>query len=518
MTLQIHFEGEGGTPPVAIAHEVQLTRRTGSSVVLNAVIDFDISGDSSAFLDSALTPLAAGEIVVIPQFRGEPLFPLLELSLVGIEWRNQNNQLAELSACATRVDRERSDDDPFIPRHRVLHAKNMKALIELFPAVAMLSDEVAVEFEKIEFADAEDATIIQPGVSDYRFVNELLSYAVSHQQGNERMYPVMTGGNSDATAGRWVITWGDKNAYEALGATDSRKCEDDEFLFTSAKTIQAMDARFNSVYDQFPSVTRTLERTAFDDSKWQEWIKQDLPLFSSNTGHMVHEIRDRILYQGASLQWTTHTCLLPDQVSLRSPDSDITLTPWTGIGVVKDAPKEGPWIEVEIPGFEEGANKAKARLVTNYGGPDGMQGFHFVPDVDTQVDIKYVPMVPAAPGGSAHALLLVNGNVRSESAQIASPSIVLPDPLTWDLAAQTVQKVGAISVGSDVKTTVSGEFAMDVSKSARFNVQERYLANVGKNYQVFSSFPVEINAGMQDLHLFGGNTKIVLSKGIVNLA
>jgi hypothetical protein len=233
---------------------------------------------------------------------------------------------------------------------------------------------------------------------------------------------------------------------------------------------------------------------------------------------MVHEIQDRILFQGESVQWTTHTCLLPDHVSLRSPDSDVTLTPWSGIGVVKDAPKDGPWIEVEIPGFEADANKAKARLVTNYSGPDGMQGFHFVPDVDTEVNIKYLPMVPDSPGGSAHALLLVCGNVRSAAAQIASPSIVLPDPLTWDLADQSIQKVGAISVGSDVKTGISGDFIMDVAKSVRFNVQERYFKQVRKNYQVFCTYPIEINSGEQDLQLLGGKTKIVLSKGLVNLA
>jgi hypothetical protein len=445
------------------------------------------------------------------------LFPNLELSLVGIEWGN-SHQLAEISACATSIDRERSDDEPFIPRHRVLHAKNMKELIELFPSVAMLSDEVGVEFEKIEFADAENATIIQPGVSDYRFVNELLSYAVSHQQGNKRMYPVMTGGSSDETAGRWVITWGDKNAYETLGATDTRQCEDDDFLFTSAKSIDAADVRFNSIYGQFPSVTRTLERKVFVVADWHNWIKQDLPLFSKSVGHMVHEIQDRILFQGESAQWTTHTCLLPDHVSLRSPDADVTLTPWTGIGVVKDAPKEGPWIEVEIPGFEEGANKTKARLVTNYGGPDGLQGFHFVPDVDTQVDIKYLPMVPESPGGSAHALLLVCGNVRSAPAQIASPSIVLPDPLTWDLADQSVQKVGAVSVGSDLKTSVSGESVLNVGKDAKFNAQGVYMANVAGTYQVFCGSPIEMNSGGQDMNLHGGKTKIILAKGLVNLA
>ena len=119
---------------------------------------------------------------------------------------------------------------------------------------------------------------------------------------------------------------------------------------------------------------------------------------------------------------------------------------------------------------------------------------------------------------TADALLLVCGNVRTEAAQIASPSIVLPDPLTWDLSDQNVQKIGDVSIGSDLKTSVSGETVLNVAKDGKFNVQGMYLANVTGNYKVFVGSPVEINSSANDLNLYGGATKVILAKGLVNLA
>lgn len=518
MTLEISFSGDGETPPIARAFEVCFLRNAGGSAELTAVVDFPVTGDTAKFLDDSLTTLAAGEIKIIPTLNGGPLFPNLDLSLVGMEWR-QNNELAEIRACATRIDRSRSDDDPFIPRHRVLHAKNLKELAELFPAVAMLSDEVAVELEKVEFADGADASIIQPGISDYRFLTEILSYGISHQQSNQRMYPVMTGGTSDATAGRWVITWGDRNAYETLGAVEQRFCDDHNFLFTSAKCISTSDTNFSSIYDRFPSVTRTLERKTFSLSAWEEWIKLDMPVFSKHLGHMAHQIQDRIIFHGERPQWTTHMALLPDNVSLKPPEADFSIAPWSGVGIVTDAPKDGPWIEVEIPGFEEDAKTAKAKLVTTYGGPTGVEGFHFVPGAGTTVYLTFVPIVPESAGSSAHALLLACGNVRVAAAQFPSPSIVLPEAVTWELADQNVEKVGTVNIVSDLVTIVGGANRLNVTGDSEVNVSGKSDVTVTKDLKIFATNGIaEINTGANNLELKGGSTQISMKKSSIDLA
>ena len=81
-----------------------------------------------------------------------------------------------------------------------------------------------------------------------------------------------------------------------------------------------------------------------------------------------------------------------------------------------------------------------------------------------------------------------------------------------------MQKIGDVSIGSDLKTSVSGETVLNVAKDGKFNVQGMYLANVTGNYKVFVGSPVEINSSANDLNLYGGATKVILAKGLVNLA
>jgi len=485
MALELKFTAEGNDTRSEHALEVELVRRVGGAVELRALVELSSTGDIREYLDASLTPLVSSEVGIEPIYKQNPLLPQMKFSLVGMQWRGEN-QAVEILACGTRIDRSRSDDDPFVPRHRILHAQNMKELLQLFPAVAELTKDVAVEFEKIDFADGKDASIVQPGISDWEFVRGLLNQSVSHQQGAQRMYPVLTGGASDGSAGKWIITWGDRAAYETLGSIDGRLCDDADYKFSLAKALSTQGGQYNSIYDRFPSVERILERPFFDSAAWTDWTKQDLPLFTKKTKNLIHRLSDQIVVTGGDYYWKTIMSLLPDNVSMRIPQSSTTIVPWRGIGIVTKAPKEGPWIEVEVPGFEGDANTAQARLVTNYGGPSGKEGFHFVPDVGTSVSLSYIPIVPKVPGGAAHALLLAHGNVRTEAAQIPSPSLVLPDPMTSELADQQVNKVGAISIGSDLAVAVSSK--------------------------------AEFNTNANDLNLKGGMTQIVLTKGMINLA
>jgi hypothetical protein len=122
------------------------------------------------------------------------------------------------------------------------------------------------------------------------------------------------------------------------------------------------------------------------------------------------------------------------------------LKSWNGEGEVVTSSTEGPWITVKLFDFEDGADKVDVRLTTPYSGTDGVKGIHAVPEEGTRIILGWS-------GHFGDSVLLI-GNVRSDPADLESPSLWLEKTSQLRTADIEAQDLGEIMVESELSVSL----------------------------------------------------------------
>ncbi len=448
--------------------EVQIERNLGSTVQCTVFVERN-GLELNQNIAKIANAIESGDVEASLQTESGSILPEgVRAVLVGGDWNRGRRARIGLKLCCTSFDRAREKDDPLIPRFRVHKGANLKEILEGLPTVAKLTKNVATEVEKVEFEDQDHACVIQDGLSDVDVFKCLLEGLVALHTGPAYAMPVLTGGMSVAeqTAGRWAVVWGGKGAYDG-DYVESHLLDDEEFEISKIGSTEHCSANFAIPHGHHASVFRRRPDREFEQAKWVDEVHTDLPLFNKSGKHCVNRIIDVLQVRGRNLRWTTRFSTIPDRLSITPRIARRPLGPWAGSGKIIKSSKKGPWLEIELPGFEEGYKTLHAKLSTPYSGSDGKKGLHLVPDVGTRVLVSTHGLIPGASGVEATATVVAN--VRDEEVEFDSPGLELDKPATVrvsdvsyeEVGKVTVKKIGEVAVNSALTTKVSGALSID---------------------------------------------------------
>jgi len=468
--LMLNF-ADGQEPIPAVS--VTLRRALGAPAAWRTIVlghQDTLGGTRVASLANGLTH---GLVDVWPSWEGDgggELGP--HGRIVGIDWRR-----GRLSGFADELDYldivaditlPKTDKDPFSPRWRVHRVPNVKALLDLFADLVTPTQGVKNVLERIQFPDADKATIIQAGESDWTFVQMILRQAAA-MAGHVSWNPLtLVGGmqKDDDTAGKWVVTPGGRAAYDEWGDTQGRKLRQpnqrEERIHFGSVDGAGRVPEFPA--GRYPSVSRSVHGLRFDADDWKLWSQRDLPVFDWHDAFIVR-VEDT-LYRSGQLQellWQSDLWMLPPGCAMplatdpNPPERNLAamLRPWLGRAVVQTYSAAGPWIEAKLHGFENGADVAHVRLTTPYSGLDGKTGLHTVPEDQSEIVIGWS-------GRLSESVLLLE-NVRLEAAKFVSPSLWLDKDWKGRFEKLEISEIGRVKVDS--------EYAMELAKRTSLQAQ-----------------------------------------------
>lgn len=397
------------------------------------------------------------------QFRGgAPIGP--EVTVVGARRAaHMSEDYVEIEAEATTVDMP----DPFLPRRRVHRVKNLSELFDRFEHLARPVKPLRAKLQAIAFPDKAHTSIVQDGVSDWTFLFQLFDQARFLAK-SATWLPLLVVGSVDeaqGTAGRWIVTPGNFDAYKEWNQVDGRTIR-----FQNGRD-QDGEAKheYGSVYARgrapgyptstYPSAIEWRPRRKFESSQWEKWRTTDLPRFTTEDG-FVWKIEDTLSVKGEEdVWWETRVFAAPQAAQMIGPELPARLQPWLGLGTVEETSASGPWIKVKLPGFEAGDDIVDVRIGTPYSGKNGKRGMHWVPEKGTELMVAWT--------GRFDQSIVSTENVRSAASDHASPSTYLETEHIAQYVDVKVKKVGDVTVESNLMMAVKQQTRLDSSQQLR---------------------------------------------------
>jgi hypothetical protein len=467
MSLEIDFLVGGSVTLGGIpARECVLHRTLGKPVRWEIVA---VTPHDRPQLRQFAEALEAGPVAVRPAWRhaGETILGQPAV-ITEAAWLPGAADSLRLAAQGTDFDSSEvgAQPAPLVPRHRVHHVDNLLRLVRRLSHVARVTNAVAQRLERIRFPEGERTSLIQDGVSDWDFLHEVLrQYAALETEAPLRTL-LCTGSVDERarSAGHWLVTWGDEEAYRAFPDVEGRdiawRLDDgrEQVSFGEPRTPES---------DAGPAlrgavVSRTRVDRPFDAGSWESWRTRDLPLFTPGE-RFVCSISDRFYRTNTAhlLGWSSCIRTRPASAPSVGIANRPRVRPWLGLGKVVEAPPAGPWVIARLPAFEgkEGADLVHARLLTPSAGSRGDSGLHLVPKENTHVLLAW--------SGWFRDPVIVLGNVRKGAARFPAPSLELDEMARLFLQALEFEHVGRTHIASDLSIAVDGEAELASAKAQR---------------------------------------------------
>ncbi len=517
MSLQVEIPS-GSEEARFDASEVVLERGLSQPVVWRVLLSLR---QDDARLASLVDCFEGGQVTLKVLWDEAPLGP--EGVAIGAYWSRDVAEHLVVEAHCTALKPAPSpapDPDPFTPRWRVHHdARNLLKLAQKLKHVAVVPTWVQRSLEKIEFAPGDFTSVVQDGLSDWEFLLHIL-----HQYGvlgaDAALKPPVLTGSVEEAPGQWLVTWGSKAAYEKLNDISNREIdftESDEtkpehgyesFLFGLEPFSQGRDASRCGLV----AVSGHLRRKRkFSTAVWSEWTGRDLPLFTKEKQRFVYRVTDRLCFaQGAAststearISWSTRMEVLPEGGVVAGPRADLNFRPWFRIGTVAEVTPNGPWIKVQLEGFEADYDCVQARLQSPYVGTDGKKGLHFVPEPETKVCLSW--------SGRVHEPVLVVGNVREEESEHPAPSVWIESLMTEQFADILVKEVGEATVESPLVLSVQKETTVTATGALKILGEDTFDMESAKAFKLTGKDSTQVTS-TGDLSL-GSDGGVTVSAG-----
>jgi hypothetical protein len=483
-----------------LARDAVFSRQLGEPVSWRVRLAAVRSGYGDAEWPELANALAAGPVRATVQWEGGG--SQVELGppglVVATEWESEERRETMLPAEAARIlavtvrvtDVQHYPGGAFRPRRRILHEKKLSGLFARFEGIARLTTALRNQLDAIAFPDGSQACIIQDGLSDWEFYQHMLQQAAMLERSEDSKALVMSGGVNDqaGTANRWVVSWGDAQAYHAHGDVAARALQKRssgfERLELGGGAVRGA-RRTEFPCGVAPDVVRLRDDQTFQASEWTAWRTADLPRFIDGST-FVWRIEDR-LYEADdhTLGWTSEIHSGAAMVPRLGKTGDFALRAWVGLGVVETHSDAGPWLRVRLPGFESAdqGDLLDVRLATPYSGTDGKKGLHFVPEKGQHV-------VVASTGRFGESALLM-GNHRTEAATLVSPSLYL-------------EKDTHFRFDKNLDVIIKGEYTAHLDKSSTTEIQKNIVLTIKGTTTIDETGVMKIKADQCDVKLQGG--------------
>lgn len=394
--------------------------------------------------------------------------------------------------------------DPFVPRRRVLHAKNLYDLVSQFDHITNIPDSIQFQLKEVVFPDEDYAVLIQDNVSDWEYLNGLL-YRFSSL--NQWVNPMLLSGMVDEDHPLWSVAWGAQQVYVDKGEVEGRTVELDGRgrLYFSFDKLTNFGIGPDTDGSSVPVTHFIYPQRSFSTDGWKEWGEKNMPVFTKDgeQNRMVYSVRDKIELSGGTdlLNWETKLSYLPSPVTIRPKRVDSALKPWIGMGEVVENDTKDYWLKIRLPGFqdnEEKDNHVNVRLTTPYSGEEGNAGLHLVPEKGTMVAVAW--------SGSWSDSVVLLSNVRMAETGIEHPSLQLEKPMTWQMKDLDWGLDGLSVVSKDIEwqsgnqewktknVSINSKGNHSVAASGTATVEAKGKANVkGATVNVEAKTSVAIN-------------------------
>ncbi len=462
MPFQLLFQGG----PTLALNDALVVRKLGAPVRWHFLADLDPDSLGQGTAEAGLGRLLVGgpvtvkalwqpdDIVICPAAKVVALSRPGQTGTGVFDWSGYVRRL-DIVADSTAPA---GGSDPFLPRRRVHKVKNMWELMDRFKQIAEPIQRVRAKLLTLEFPDKDKASIIQDGISDWLFFGNILDQCrFLAPQANWLPLTLVGGADQDAgTAGKWIVTPGLKAPYVEWNELGRRKISFDDadgkerLQFSHIEGFSRVPAFPSAMFPAF-GVGRPWRE--FQLERWRQWSNLDLPRFTAR-GDMIWCIQDRI---SRSLQnkigWETFVFAAPPETQVVGPLQSCRLYPWIGSGKVKQTSKKGPWIQVQLKGFEDGSDLADVRLCSPFSGTDGKRGLHFVPEQGTDVQVCW--------SGRFDSSVVLGGNTRVDPTDFDSPSVFLEATHTAQYQDVRLRRIGEVVVDSNLAMAVKQGTTLD---------------------------------------------------------
>jgi hypothetical protein len=343
----------------------------------------------------------------------------------------------------------------------------MGELIDRFGNVARPVKPLRAELQKITFPDGDRSSIIQDGVSDWRFLFHIFDQCEYLLGRPASWLPLtLTGGVDEQarTDRRWLIMPGLRAAYEEWGDVEARKIRFTESDGSGQIEFQGVDSGIRTPEfpdGMYPAVIYRRPKRTFESDAWKTWRTQDMPRFS-DSGAMIWRVDDHLYQIGReTIGWETKLFAVPQETRVVGPLGPSRLRPWVGLGKVEEYSSKGPWLRAKLPGFLDGEDITWFRLKAPFSGKDGRKGLHFVPEKGTEIELAW--------SGRFDNSVLLGGNARSDEATFDSPSIYLERLYTGQFEDIHVKKIGQTVVDSDLKVAIKQQTRVDSTSQLKIH-------------------------------------------------
>jgi hypothetical protein len=328
---------------------------------------------------------------------------------------DEDNSLLHIEGTSTNFGSATKGRDPSGVRFRVHRVADLAQLFRRFDRFLDLSNYVVSVLQKFKVADESKSCVIQNGVSDWTFVEQLLG-----QYGALQNPLFLTPSpEENRNGGRcWRLVWNtiDANQKAELMGKPVEWLQSDGEVYEHFDSLGPHQLGCACPPLALPSVGVHAPHREFEPGRWNKWRQNALPVLSSGSDGLVWKIRDEILFAGVSTpvwsSWVSEISPGTDLVST-SPVNKLPLCMCTGV-VTNSTPKD-PWVEVSLAGFEKPDDLIWARLLTASSGVDQKSGLHLTPAKGSTVAVAH--------SGSFSDSVWVLGNVRREAATTSAPSI-----------------------------------------------------------------------------------------------
>lgn len=429
--------GPGGDTLSAPMRKLTLVRRVGRPVIVEARVGADANGVLDAWL--------AAQIARGPVRLTTPLVPSAVL-------RDPNciRSDAPLTLTLTATTTDVADQRPhLLPRSRVHHPKSLFALITALEFVVVPS-AVGRRLGEVALL-GPDGAVIQPDQSDWNLAGDCLAENARLERDPVARALTLTGGNDPktGTAGRWVVTWLDPRAYRSHDEPDRhtvRFADDDGFPGIWGDPLTPWPDGVAAV----AHVTR-LQRP-FAIETWRAWIERDLPLFLADDSgeRFVVGVTDVLCYPGPA--WHTIVEVAATGVGLPGFFDGSRPRGWSGAAKAVADTDTKPWVELELPGFEAGANRLRARLEALSDGERGDGGFHLPLFAGSIVSLKWSGRYDDEPTAA--------GNRRRQELPVDGAYLEPGRDLTARFERVIVEQVSEFLFHCDLTMTVDGKYVL----------------------------------------------------------
>jgi hypothetical protein len=338
-----------------------------------------------------------------------------EVLITAANWVDREGTALRVEGTSTIFPRSASVPHALEPRFRVHRVADLAQMFRRFDRFLELPNHVLAALQKYRFPDESKSSVIQNGISDWTFLQQMLAQCALSQR---RFLLSSNAPIAKDTDRPWRLVWGslEENRKAGLVGSQAKWSKADGDLYTNFDRVGQHELGGACPAAEFPTVGVYAPHRTFQPDVWNHWHQERLPTVISGSEGFVWKIKDEVLYDRvATPVWSTWLSEIPANADIDFGTSAHIPRPFMCTGVVTNSAPSEPWVEVRLNNFQKPDDLIWARLTTASSGADQKSGLHLSPAVGSTVAVVSSSWFSDS--------VWVLGNIRREPTTHPAPSL-----------------------------------------------------------------------------------------------